>query len=847
MTVGTRLANVEEALRLLRDADRLQGRRMSATAPNDNELVGWNATTKKWEPKAPTILIARATSDLTLTTSDQSIVGDGDSTKVRLLVPTVGDWLVLATVDFEETTGAAGDLRGSLYVDDSGSAETGKAVLNPPGGGADPTNARATVSHYWVVTVTTADTPVELKALKQNAGGVAKANLNNTVLVAIGIAGGTTSGGASAHGDLSGVTSDQHHNESHEHTGSGHIFPDAGELTIAAGEITVTGTWHTVDTQGDAGSDLLVTINGGSDGMVIFLAPDDDTHTIILDHDAGNISCMGGYDIYLDDVEDVVMLVYSGAESKWFAARFAVPNIEQVLLTTQGGTAGDANAARLRHLGLFNFKQGATLTIDGNGDINATHTYHRVQGAGGGADDLEKITVTGTELAGQLLIFHRAAGVGTITVKHNVDNIQCVGSADFDLDQDWSWFWALYDASVGKWMAMPGFGAGGGYTDADAIAAVEGEATLDLTGDVTIAGAKTLKVDVIDEKDADAGVTTENVTAKDGSIELHHGTDTISSDEITSPTGGYIIAAAEASTTDDLDGIGGGANGRIIVIRADAGDVITVRHDDAGGGSGRKIFLFNNLDIALTGGDDNSLILIYDEALDSGNGAWFEIARSDILSLALATVFVSDSGNAAPSTATNALAIVGGEGIDTSGAGATVTVTGEDATTSNKGIVELATTAEIDAATPSRAVTTDALGDSIYSERILGFLISDPGGDALTTGDTKALARIPSSMNGYELVEANACVTTVSSSGPVTIQVAKSSRTNATTRTASVNMLSTPITIDVSEFDSLDAAAEVIQTDGKEDVVTGDQIRIDIDAAGTGAKGLFVELIFRLK
>lgn len=60
-------------------------------------------------------------------------------------------------------------------------------------------------------------------------------------------------------------------------------------------------------------------------------------------------------------------------------------------------------------------------------------------------------------------------------------------------------------------------------------------------------------------------------------------------------------------------------------------------------------------------------------------------------------------------------------------------------------------------------------------------------------------------------------------------------------------MLSTPITIDVSEFDSLDATTEAPQTDGKEDVVTGDQIRIDIDAAGTGVKGLFVELIFRLK
>ena len=159
----------------------------------------------------------------------------------------------------------------------------------------------------------------------------------------------------------------------------------------------------------------------------------------------------------------------------------------------------------------------------------------------------------------------------------------------------------------------------------------------------------------------------------------------------------------------------------------------------------------------------------------------------------------------------------------------------------------LATIAETDTGTDTgRAVTPDGLAGSNYGERVIGILVSDPGGDALTTGDTKAMVRIPSSMTGFSLVEANACVTTVSSSGAVTIQVAKSSRSSATARAASVDMLSTPITIDVSEFDSLDAAGEAVKSDGSEDVVTGDQIRIDVDAAGTGVKGLFVELTFQL-
>lgn len=48
------LANVQEALRLLRDANRLQGRPMSAQAPTSNQLLTWNATAKKWEPSTVT-------------------------------------------------------------------------------------------------------------------------------------------------------------------------------------------------------------------------------------------------------------------------------------------------------------------------------------------------------------------------------------------------------------------------------------------------------------------------------------------------------------------------------------------------------------------------------------------------------------------------------------------------------------------------------------------------------------------------------------------------------------------------------------------------------------------------
>jgi hypothetical protein len=56
------------------------------------------------------------------------------------------------------------------------------------------------------------------------------------------------------------------------------------------------------------------------------------------------------------------------------------------------------------------------------------------------------------------------------------------------------------------------------FTAAEAITAVEGEATLVLAGDVTIVAGKALSVDTISEITAGAGVTTDGLISKDGSL-----------------------------------------------------------------------------------------------------------------------------------------------------------------------------------------------------------------------------------------------------------------------------------------------------------------------------------------
>lgn len=95
-------------------------------------------------------------------------------------------------------------------------------------------------------------------------------------------------------------------------------FKAPTELTIAAGAITVTQTFHTVDTEADAATDDLDTINGGSDGRLIVIKAVNDARTVVVKHNTGNIWLQGKADISLDDISDGLMLVYSATDSKWF-------------------------------------------------------------------------------------------------------------------------------------------------------------------------------------------------------------------------------------------------------------------------------------------------------------------------------------------------------------------------------------------------------------------------------------------------------------------------------------------------------------------------------------------------
>jgi hypothetical protein len=162
------------------------------------------------------------------------------------------------------------------------------------------------------------------------------------------------------------------------------------------------------------------------------------------------------------------------------------------------------------------------------------------------------------------------------------------------------------------------------------------------------------------------------------------------------------------------------------------------------------------------------------------------------------------------------------------------------------GLIEIATTAETDTGTDAtRAVSPDGLAGSYAGSKNIGLYVVEVG-TALTTGDGKAYMRIPATLNGMNLVMCSAAITTTSSSGNPTFMIARGRQSSPTSAHSYVDMLSTPITIDATEYDSKDATTPVVINTSNDDVTMGDLIRIDIDGIGTGSAGLIITTTFQL-
>lgn len=110
--------------------------------------------------------------------------------------------------------------------------------------------------------------------------------------------------------------------------------PDNGELTIASGVISITGNNHTIDTEGDAASDDLVTINGFVDGAILNIRIEDDARPITL-KTTGNIVTPDGEDYLLSSVNESVALLYDAGLVKW---RVLTPAAAQAIVVQSVNT-----------------------------------------------------------------------------------------------------------------------------------------------------------------------------------------------------------------------------------------------------------------------------------------------------------------------------------------------------------------------------------------------------------------------------------------------------------------------------------------------------------------------------
>ncbi len=134
------------------------------------------------------------------------------------------------------------------------------------------------------------------------------------------------------------------------------------------------------------------------------------------------------------------------------------------------------------------------------------------------------------------------------------------------------------------------------------------------------------------------------------------------------------------------------------------------------------------------------------------------------------------------------------------------------------------------------SVLHEIIWNPLYRRRAMYIKALDAD-TALTTGDGKVYITIPEEFNNMNLVKAHAFVYTASTSGTPTVQIHN--------LTDAADMLSTKITIDANEKNSYTAAAAPVIDTANDDVVEGDVIRIDVDVAGTGTKGLDIMLTFK--
>jgi hypothetical protein len=172
------------------------------------------------------------------------------------------------------------------------------------------------------------------------------------------------------------------------------------ELTIASGAVTVTQSRHRIDTQGDASTDDLDTINGGGDTLNLLIIRAEDAARTVVVTEAGNI-VTGGSPIALADDQTFLILIFDATLSKWIVAN--------------AGTGGGSGSFAVTD-GTVLVSPASTLvfpagTLQDNGSGEAEYLGG---GGGGGAQSLRRCDGRLTLTSGVPVTTSSVTGAGTL-------------------------------------------------------------------------------------------------------------------------------------------------------------------------------------------------------------------------------------------------------------------------------------------------------------------------------------------------------------------------------------------------------------------------------------------------
>lgn len=246
------------------------------------------------------------------------------------------------------------------------------------------------------------------------------------------------------------------------------IFDAATELTIAGGIITATQGYHRIDTQADAASDDLDTINGIAEGEVVIFRAENAARTVVLKHNTGNILCGGAADISLAEANDCLVAVGMPA-SKVAIVAF------QTLASLPANLAADlASVVNAKGASLVGVEDAAAyfagLTVEAclaelrtvwrtNADTELTIaagvvTYNRSSHsidteADAASDDLDTIN-GGVE--GAVTIVRAENAARTVVLKHATGNIKCPHAKNITLAEDEDYALLYYDGA--NWIVL---------------------------------------------------------------------------------------------------------------------------------------------------------------------------------------------------------------------------------------------------------------------------------------------------------------------------------------------------------------------------------------------------------